>query len=39
LADQIKGLVGELHGLVEFLKGGRVLPRRPELTKRERFVV
>jgi len=39
LADQIKGLVGELHGLVELLKGGRVLPGRPELSNQDRLVV
>jgi len=39
LADQIKGLVGELHGLVELLKGGRVLPKRPELSNQDRLVV
>jgi len=39
LADQIKALVGELHGLVELLKGGRVLPARPELSNQDRLVV
>ena len=39
LTEQIGGLVGELHSLVISLKGGRVLPERPELSKRERFVV
>ena len=39
LTEQIGGLVGELHGLVELLKEGCVLPGRPELSKRERFVV
>jgi hypothetical protein len=39
LADKIKGLVGELHGLVELLKSGRVLPERPELANQDRLVV
>jgi tetrahydromethanopterin S-methyltransferase subunit G len=39
LTEQIGGLVGELHGLVELLKGGRVLPERPELSNQDRLVV
>ena len=39
LADQIKGLVGELHGLVELLEGGPVLPERHELANQDRLVV
>ena len=38
LTEQIGGLVGELHGLVELLKGGRVLPERPELSNQDRLV-
>jgi len=40
LTEQIEGLVGELHSLVVSLRGATWQPaKRPELSKRERFVV
>ena len=40
LTEQIEGLVGELHNLVVSLRGPTPQPaKRPELSKRERFVV